>query len=102
MLVLQEADGTVHEREVCKLHSKGFQCRGGDDCRYVHLTSAELDGFDTSGDIDSGDPTSATSNAIASGSNTRYVSPPDCPTQVSDATKVPITHSGRELCSLSS
>ncbi|KAH9852474.1 hypothetical protein C2E23DRAFT_885612 [Lenzites betulinus] len=83
-----EADGSVHEREVCKLHSKGFQCRRGDECRYVHLTSAELDSFDTSGDIDSGDPTSATSNATASGSNTRYVSPPDCPTQVFDATKV--------------
>nr|QIE48529.1 hypothetical protein [Trametes gibbosa] len=35
-------DGSIHEREVCKLGARGL-CRKGDSCRYVHLSEAELD-----------------------------------------------------------
>ncbi|KAI0360531.1 hypothetical protein OH77DRAFT_1418483 [Trametes cingulata] len=45
-------DGTVHEREVCKMAAAG-RCPRGESCRYAHITEDQLDSDDSSSEGDS-------------------------------------------------
>ncbi|KAI0646443.1 hypothetical protein C8Q79DRAFT_1090245 [Trametes meyenii] len=40
-------DGTVSEREVCKLGAVGLCPKGAESCRYVHITQEQIDSFNT-------------------------------------------------------